>query len=183
MVWYAYDLVMMCANKTAFFLVVCLSVWLCPACLVSANSTPVSVVSVGVQDITSSFQKLMPTTDGSALVSNTAMDVMLKNIAGNMRSMGVDMVCERAVCTFTVYDTETYANVFMHAILGNFFNAELDVGDALAYIRIDTATGLLRRVHTSWWTRIMLSDVLLVLAVVMLAKRSVMHNLVDNDDK
>lgn len=172
---------MVCSNKPVFFWVVCASVCFGPITWVASETVPVSVVSVLVQDIMSSFQKVMPTTDGSALVSQTAMDVLLKNIAGNMHSIGVDMVCGSVSCTFTVDNIETYADVFMHAILGNFFNEELDTGDALAYIRIDTATGLLRRVHTSWWTRIMLSDVMLILAVVMLAKRSMVHNWVENN--
>ena len=62
--------------------------------------------------------------------------------------------------------------MFMLAVLGNFLNNDLDTGDAVAHVRIDTSTGLLRRVHTSWWTRMMLTDTLLVLAVIMLVRRS-----------
>jgi hypothetical protein len=100
-------------------------------------------------------------------------DILVQNIRNNMHAIGVDMWCESDNCVFTVHDTETYAKVFMLAVLGNFLNQDLDTNDALAHIRIDTATGLLRRVHTSWWTRMMLTDTLLVLAVIMLVKRSI----------
>ncbi len=115
---------------------------------------------------------MIPTADGSSLVAQDSIDVLLQNIHSNVHALGVAMSCDTDTCVITVPDIQTHARVLMLAVLGNFFNNDLDAGDAVAHIRVDTATGLLRRVHTPWWTRTMLTDTLLVLAVIMLAKRS-----------
>lgn len=141
---------------------------------VTTDSLPSCMLSVPLSDVMSSFQHLVPTADGSFLAApnGTAGVMLLQNIHNNVHAIGVDMTCDTQTCVFSVPDTQTHANVFMLAVLGNFLNVDLDPGDAIAHIRIDTSTGLLRRVHAPWWTRTMLTDTLLILAVVILVKRS-----------
>ena len=119
-----------------------------------------------------SFQTVIPTADGSTLTGEDTAGLLVQNIESNMGALGVRMRCNATTCEFTVPDAPQHTRVLMLAVLGNFLNHDLDAGDAVAHVRIDPATGLLRRVHTSWWTRVMLTDTLLVLAVIMLVKRS-----------
>eukprot|EP00961_Rhodomonas_salina_P292911 3933317-Rhodomonas_salina.1 len=129
--------------------------------------------TIPVKDVVEGFQSVMPTADGSVLeVGADAVDVLVHNIRNNVRAIGADMTCTSEHCTFTVWDTPTHTRLFLLAILGNFLNQDIEKGDALAHLQLDTATCLLRRTHTTWWARMMLSDVLLVLAVFMLARRA-----------
>jgi hypothetical protein len=139
-----------------------------PACDATCN------ISVPLADLLQVFQAVIPTTDGSVLASAGVPGTrVLLNIRNNVRALGGMLECgPDAVCVLSFPVPHDVVKVSMAAILGNFMNDDLDLDDALAHIRVDPVTGLLRRVHTSWWLRLVIADTLLVLAVIMLGRRA-----------
>ena len=121
------------------------------------------------------FQSIIPTNDGSSiplLQTNMVSEMLLNNIVNNLFVLGVKTICHNnSTCDLDLCDERIHLKVILFSIIGNFVNGDLDEHDALAHICIDTQTGLLKRVHKSWWTRLMLADALLVITVTLLAKR------------
>lgn len=119
------------------------------------------------------FQEVIPSSDGSLLAPGTENgETMVQNIKNNVKVLGLAMYCEGGVCEIDMSDTYIQTRVLMLAVLGNFVNTDLKDDDAIEHLQVDTGTGLLRRAHSNGWTRVMLTDVLLVLAVVMLGLRT-----------
>jgi hypothetical protein len=135
-------------------------------------------VHISRQTLLETLTSTIPMSDGSQLApTDPNAHRILVILVANMRSMGIDMECLAETCDFYPVDgkiaSSSCARVFVAAILGNFLNNDLDPEDALARVRVDVATGLLRREYTPQTSRIMFVDFLLVLAVIMLAKRTV----------
>ena len=132
------------------------------------------VLSVQKPFLVQQFQAVVPTSDGSALdpaYASAVSELLVANIVNNLAAIGVNASCVGDACGLDLCDTQIHVRVVLLAILGNFLNGDLDQHDSLAHLRIDTHTGLLVRVYKSWWTRLMLTDLLLVITVTLLAKR------------
>lgn len=133
-------------------------------------------VNIPQTAILEAVQKLVPMSDGSVLeTGDPAAARLIDVIAGNLRAMGLAMDCYNDVCDISSPGTNdgSCARAFVAAVLGNFLNNDLAPGDALAHIRVDVATGLLRREYADVHYRALFVDFLLVLAVIMLTKRAV----------
>lgn len=120
------------------------------------------------------FQSIIPTNDGSVILqTDKVSELMLSNILNNLSVLGVKAICHdsNSTCELDLRDEETHLKIVILSIIGNFVNGDLDEHDSLAHLCIDTHTGLLKRVYKSWWTRLMLTDTLLVITVTLLAKR------------
>lgn len=119
------------------------------------------------------FQDVIPPSGGSVISENVvAGGALIHNIANNLRVLGLAIECMDKMCYIDMGDPLTQTRVLMLAILGNFVNKDLLDDDAIEHLQVDTATGLVRRAHSDGWTRVMLTDILLVLAVVMLGVRA-----------
>lgn len=132
--------------------------------------------SVSKQEMLDALCRLVPMSDGSHLsTEDPAAAKLIDVVSGNLRAMGLSMECTEASCDISALDSGSgsCARAFVAAILGNFLNNDLKPGDALARVRVDVNTGLLRREYPDNHSRILFVDFLLVLAVIMLAKRAV----------
>lgn len=117
---------------------------------------------------------LIPMSDGSRLaLADPAASRLLDVLDGNLHAMGLTLQCAGEQCNVQGATDAACARAFVAAVLGNFLNNDLEPDDALARVRVDVATGLLQRHFPENHYRIMFVDFLLVLAVILLAKRAV----------
>lgn len=158
--------------KTIFFVI--LLAW----CGILKSSASWCGTSLPRQAMIDAFTSIVPMSDGSHFTTtHPASAQLIDVISANLHAMGISMACTADTCTVAPRNAAATENacarIFVAAIIGNFLNNDLDPGDALAHVRVDVNTGFLRREYADKHYRMLFVDFLLVLAVIMLAKRAV----------
>lgn len=129
-------------------------------------------------ELIESLYNMIPRSDGSYMedIYEDPNDKMLGVITSNFNAMGLKIICVDGMCDIAPQSEDSKkicSRVFVAAIMGNFLHNNLEVEDAIAHLRLDVSTGLLTRKYNTNLSRFLFADVLLILAVVLLAKRAI----------